>query len=249
VRTLSELTNVDDLGWPRVTEMIAASPVNVEVLPADRAWCEASLHQLQVTARSALGAVALNTGGLLVDHGWLRVYGGSGTPDGMPGIAEVNDFPAVPAPDGIPGHGLVIAHDVLGGVFALNLATSPAHGRPGRPGEVAYFAPDSMEWEPLEVGYGSWLAWALSDTFAGFYESLRWPGWEREAAGLNPEQGISVIPFLWTKEAHDNLAATSRRPVPMRELLSLHHELHRQLLGGPNPGFLGTITRPAGKLA
>jgi len=162
----------------------------------------------------------------------------------MPGIAEVNEFPGEPAPDGVPVHGLVIAHDVLGGVFALNLATSPACGRPGEPGEVVYFAPDSMTWEPMEGGYGSWLAWALSGTLGRFYQDLRWPGWEDETAGLNPRQGITVYPFLWSKEARDNLAATTRRPAAMRELLGLHHEFHRQLATGPDPGFLGTIARP-----
>jgi Protein of unknown function DUF2625 len=249
VRTLAELTDVDDPGWADVTGMIAESRVHVEVLAPDRVQCEASLHQLQVTARSALGAVALNTGGMLVDHGWLRVYGGSGVPGGMPGLAEINRFPAEPAPDGVPAHGLVIAHDVLGGVFALNLATSPACGRPGEPGEVLYFAPDFMRWEPMEGGYGSWLTWMLSDTLGRFYESLRWPGWEAETAALNPRQGLSVIPFLWSREARDDLAATSRRPAAMRELLSMHHEFCRQLTADPDPGFLGTIARPAGKLA
>jgi hypothetical protein len=243
VRTLAELTDVEDPAWVDVAGLIAASPVPVEVLPADRPRCEASLYQLQVSARSTLGAVALNTGGLLVDHGWLRVYGGCGMPGGMPGITEVNEFHDEQAPDGVPAHGLVIAHDVLGGVFALNLATFPACGRPGEPGEVVYFAPDSLRWEPLEGGHSAWLTWALSATLGRFYASLRWPGWENEAAGLNPRQGIHVLPPLWSREAHDNLAATSRRPVPMRELLSLHHEFLRQLTADPDPGFLGTIAR------
>lgn len=143
----------------------------------------------------------------------------------------------------------MIAHDVLGGVFALNLATSPSCGRPGEPGEVVYFAPDSMAWEPMEGGYGSWFTWMLSGALNRFYESLRWPGWEAEAAALRPRQGLSIFPFLWSREARNDLAATSRRPVPMWELLGLHHEFHRQLTTGPGPGFLGTITRPAGKPA
>jgi hypothetical protein len=36
-----------------------------------------TLEWLQVSTRSPLGAIALHTGGLLVDHGWLRVLGGS----------------------------------------------------------------------------------------------------------------------------------------------------------------------------
>lgn len=247
MRALAELADVDDPCWAYTAELIAGSLVPVEVLAPDRAQCEACLHQLQVTARSALGSVALNTGGMLVDHGWLRVYGGCGTAGGMPGLAEVNDFPAEPAPAGVPPHGLVIGHDVLGGVFALNLDTSPACGRPGEAGEVVYFAPDSLRWEPMEGGYGSWLTWMLSGHLRRFYESLRWPGWEPEAAALHLRQGLSVFPPLWSKEARDDLGATSRRPAAMQELLSLHHEFRWQVTGDPDPGFLGSIARPAVK--
>ncbi len=69
VRALAELTDVDDPCWAYIAELIAGSLVPVEVLAPDLSQCEACLHQLQVTARSALGSVVLNTGGMLVDHG------------------------------------------------------------------------------------------------------------------------------------------------------------------------------------
>src|SRR5262245_55149646 len=39
---------------------------------------------------------------------------------------------------------LVVAHDAIGGVFAVN-----GGGLNGRPGNVFYFAPDSLAWEDL----------------------------------------------------------------------------------------------------
>jgi hypothetical protein len=56
---------------------------------------------------------------------------------------------------------------------------------------------------------------------------------------------LSVIPFLWSREAHHDLGATSRRPAAMQELLSLHHEFLGQVTGDPDPGFLGSIARPS----
>ena len=240
VRDLSELTAVEDPAWPHLAEMIAGSPIDVQVLAGEPAECTAALLQLQVTTRSWLGAVTMSTGGLLADHGWLRIYGGARAPSGLPGLAQVNGFPATPASDWRPDRGLVIAHDVLGGAYALNPAEPAAWGRPGGPGEVVYFAPDSMTWAPLGAGHGAWLSWILSGGLDQFYQDLRWPGWEAESAALAPAQGISVFPPLWSAEARQDLAATSRRPVPMRELLGLHAEFHRQL-GGNDPGFLGTI--------
>ena len=240
MRDLSELTAVADPAWPHLAEMIAGSPVDVQVLEADPAECAATLLQLQVTTRSWLGAMTMSTGGLVADHGWLRVYGGSRAPSGLPGLAQVNEFPTQQAPDWQTSGGLVIAHDVLGGAYALNLASPAAWGRPGEPGEVTYFAPDSMTWHPLGKGHGAWLSWILSGGLERFYQDLRWPGWEAESAALAPGQGISVFPPLWSAEARHDLTATSRRPVPMRELLGLHDEFFRQL-GGPAPGFLGSI--------
>ncbi len=75
MRSLDELIDLQDPGWPLVQEWIAKASNPVEVLPADRARAEATLVELQVTTRSPMGAIALETGGLLVDSGWLRILG------------------------------------------------------------------------------------------------------------------------------------------------------------------------------
>jgi hypothetical protein len=128
VRDLSELTAVEDPAWPHLAEMISRSPVDVQVLPGDRACGESTVLQLQVTTRSWLGAVTMSTGGLVADHGWLRIYGGSSASSPLPGLAHVNGFPEELAADWRSAYGLVIAHDVLGGVYALDLADPAARG-------------------------------------------------------------------------------------------------------------------------
>lgn len=250
MRELSELTNVPDPAWPLVQKAAAASSVRVALLPGDAFRGAACLRQLQVTARSFLGAVALHSGGILVDGGWVRVYGGAGTgaPGGLPGLATVNGFP--PAPDPAwspPTGGLVLAHDVLGGVFALNGHDPAAAGRPGDPAEMVYFAPDLLAWEPLGVGHGDWLSWLLAgDALAEFYSALRWPGWPDAVAGLPLSHGMAVYPFLWSEEANGNTAGLSRSPVPMHEILGSSRDFARQA-GGADPGPLGALEPlPAG---
>jgi hypothetical protein len=205
------------------------------LFPGDPAQGQACLHRLQVTAASALGAMVLHSGGLAVDGGWLRVFGGAAVPGGPPSLAQVN---RMFDPRWRPDAGLVVGHDVLGGVFALNGANPPAFGRPGQPGQMVYFAPDTLGWQELEVGHSTWLAWLASGNTAQFYADLRWPGWEAEIRALAPWQGIAVYPFLWSEQAQADLAATTRRPVPMPEILGMHAEACAQM-GLPAPGFLG----------
>jgi hypothetical protein len=196
-----------------------------------------------VTARSPLGGIVLNTGGILVHHGWLRLYGGSGDPNGLPGMAEVNGFPAQVQADFSPPAGLIVAHDVLGGVFALNGMEPERHGRPGQPGGVVYFSPVSMTWEDMELGHGQWLTWLLDGGAAEHYHDLLWPTWRTEVAGLSLREGVAVYPFLWSQEAQEDMAATSRRPVPLEQILGLHAASCEQL-GLDNPGELGAVRSP-----
>lgn len=170
------------------------------------------------------------------------MFGGAAgpSPAGPASLAQVNRFPSVFDPSWRPTDGLIVGHDVLGGVFALNGHDAAEAGRPGAPGQMLYFAPDSMEWEVLEMGYGTWLTWLLSGRLEQFYEGLRWPGWQAETALLTADQGISVFPFLWSEEAHADLAATSRKAVPMAELLGLRRDFCAQM-EIPAPGFLGSL--------
>ncbi|MFJ5779550.1 DUF2625 family protein [Streptomyces sp. NPDC093094] len=241
MREIDELVHVEDPAWPELREMLSASPVPVRMLPADVDEGRRCLLQMQVTARSALGALALNTGGLLVDNGWVRVFGGgSVTGAGLPSLAQVNRFPADFDPLWRPTSGLVVGHDVVGGVFALNGGDPAAMGRPGAPGQMTYFAPDTLEWEAMETGHSGWLSWLLSGGSKTFYDGLRWPGWQEETSALAFSQGISVYPFLWSKEAHADLAATSRQSVPMREVIGVSADFARQM-GPSDPGFLGDV--------
>jgi uncharacterized protein DUF2625 len=218
-RSLEQLTAVEDPVWPMIRAWIADARQVVEVLPADRAQAETTLLALQVTTRSPMGALALETGGILVDHGWLRLLGSGHArlPDTLltwNGLGE-------PAMGALLEGGFVVAVDVLGGVFALN-----GGGLGPEPG-IHYFAPDRLAWEALECSHLAWIGWALTGDLAQFYASLRWPGWEQEVAALAPAYGISIYPFVWT--AGPPVATRSRRTVPLAELWPLERAMAQQL--------------------
>ncbi|GAA3443368.1 hypothetical protein Pve01_28470 [Planomonospora venezuelensis] len=179
--------------------------------------------------------MALHSGGLLVDHGWVRVLGGSSGLPGMPDLLRASALPTIASAHPAPSR-LIIAYDVLGGVFAIKGGVAPAGALPGKPGEVLYFAPDCLEWESLELSYENWLRWLLSGRLAGFYESFRWSGWQQETRTLALDQGVSFTPPLWSAEAQNDIDATDRHPVPLAELLGLHSEFSRRF-GLPDPGL------------
>ena len=213
MRPLSELINTDDPAWPEVQEWIAGATNAVEVLPVNEADRDAALHAIQVTTRSPMGAIVYETGGLLIDHGWLRILG-SGHSRLTRSLASWNEGRTMFGDGQAPGY-LLVADDVLGGFFAIN------GGSLGQElGSAFFFAPDTLEWECLDLSYSEFLIWCLQGDISGFYESLRWPGWEQEISTLSGDQGISVFPFLSAKGPP--IAERHRGVVPISELFSLH---------------------------
>lgn len=215
-RTWQELVGPED-ALPALRAWIAAAPFDVEVLPAPEGAGARTLEALQVSTRSPLGALAFHTGGLLVDHGWLRILGSGG-----PRLPRALDLW-----NGLGGErrcpqGLLVADDALGGFFAWFQ----------EPRTVHYLAPDTAEWLDTRLGFGQWLGFCLTDRFTQFARDLRWEGWQAEVAAVEPARGLLVLPPLWS--GGPPLAQRTRAAVPVEELWSLAVETERTLRGMPN---------------
>lgn len=213
MRPLNELINTEDPAWPMVQELIAGATTPVEVLPAHPVDREVALLAIQVTTRSTMGAVVYETGGLLIDHGWLRILG-SGHPRLPRSLPSWNKGRTMFDDENPPGY-LLVADDVVGGFFAVNGGALGAEM-----GAVFYFAPDSCQWECLDFGYSEFIGWSLQGDLAKFYESLRWPGWENEIASLGGDQAIFIFPFPATKGPP--LGERHHGVVPIAELFGLY---------------------------
>lgn len=65
----------------------------VEVLPKSQAAADQALLETQVTTRSPMGAIIHETGGLLIDDGWIRILGsGSGLQENQSKSAQEKPF-------------------------------------------------------------------------------------------------------------------------------------------------------------
>ena len=213
MRPLSELINTDDPAWPEVQQWIAGATNDVEVLPVNEADRDSALLAIQVTTRSPMGAIVYETGGLLIDHGWLRILG-SGHSRLPRSLSSWNEGRTMFGDGEVPGH-LLVADDVLGGFFAINGGSlGPERG------SIYYFSPDTADWECLDFNYSQFIFWCLQGNIAGFYESLRWPGWEQEISTLAGDQAIFVFPFLFTKGPP--IAERQRGVVPISQIFTFH---------------------------
>jgi hypothetical protein len=170
-----------------------------------------------------MGAVIYNTGGMLIDQGWLRLLG-SGHTKLARSLPSWNQGRSVSA-DGKSLGFLLIADDVVGGFFALNgAALGPGSG------QVLYCTPDTLRWEPMNgLGYSQFVVWSLSLNMKQFYQGMYWDGWESEVSSRQGDQAFSIYPPLCTVEGK-NIAACSRRPASVAEIFSLNVlELPKQL--------------------
>jgi hypothetical protein len=212
-RTADELMNVADPAWPHILARISTTGPGATVLPADAQAARREIELLQVTAHSTLGAFASSTGGVLLDHGWLRLLG-CGHERCTWSISAATRALGLARADAPPA-GIIVAIDVLGGIFTINGGFIEA----ASPGEMVYFGPDLLAWATLGLSHSAWLD-AMLDTRRrnAFYGDLRWSGWEREVEALAPNEGLSFYPFLWTRESRP-LERASRRPMPIDELV------------------------------
>ena len=216
MKALSELLETKEPAWPQVKAWLTQAKNPVEVLETTGRRGADVLVALQVTTRSPMGAIAFETGGLIIDHGWLRVLGSGGL--GMEGdLARWNGLTARPLVEAFDG-AMIVAHDVLGGFFALD-GGALGEGKGG----TFYLAPDTLEWQDVGFGYSGLVQWALNGDLAKFYADFRWAGWEAQTKSLSPDRGFSFYPPLFSEA--ESIAARTRAEVSMSELLKLNLSL------------------------
>lgn len=121
-----------------------------------------------------MGAIVHETGGILIDHGWLRILGS--------GHARLTR--TLPGWNKGKGEGFyLIADDAIGGFFALNGGVLGPDIQ-----NAYYFTPDTLDWEPLGIGYSAFVQWACGGKLDAFYEWIRWERWEADTALLHGDR-------------------------------------------------------------
>lgn len=189
MKALKDLINKEGFGWEVVQKLMEDSKNTFEILPRLSRRADEELLRLQISTKSPIGAIVFETGGILIENGWLRILG-SGSSKLNRGVMEWNKGKTY-TNEGEKGGFLLIADDVLGGYFAINA------GELGEEiGKIYYFAPNTMRWESLGCGYADFINWSLNGDLSLFYQSYRWDNWRIEAATVEGNQVYSFDPGL-----------------------------------------------------
>lgn len=216
MRTLADLIDLDEPAIQLLRQWVDESDVPCEILePGGQR--EEVLLDLQVTTHSTLGALAYDTGGVLIDEGWLRLLGSGHTR--LP--RNLSAWNSQRATEGY----FLVGDDVVGGFFAINAG---ALGE--EVGSVYYWAPDDLDWECLELGFTDFVHAFMSHRISKFYEDLRWSTWRSDIRELSTDQCFSYFPFLWTKEG--SIKDSKRAAIPVDQAFDVKLDIVKQLFAG-----------------
>lgn len=195
LKSVSELTDNVNPKWDRILLMAERSKNKVQVLPKDSARASKALLQSQLNTSTLLGSVIYNSGGILIDDGWIRILGSgcSRLPRSIPdwNAGKINVIRNEDA------FYLLIADDVLGGLFAIKAGSKEELETSG---QIFYFGPNGLTWQPTGLSYSSFFDFCFGGNIKDFYADFRWKGWQEEVNKIDCNSVISCYPMLWTRE-------------------------------------------------
>ncbi|RYG53844.1 MAG: DUF2625 family protein, partial [Chitinophagaceae bacterium] len=168
-QTLAEIKKGLELEWKSISKWADSAKNTVEILPADSLRSIEAFRQSSVLRQSILSAIVLNTGGILVDNGWIRIMA-SGHECLDRALLLWNKYPFDDRE--LPGY-TVIGDDAIGGYFLLN-----SGGLGTDPGNIYYFSPASLEYEPMGLNYAGFLQFCFNGDLNKFYKGYRWKSWQ-----------------------------------------------------------------------
>lgn len=221
MRPVTELINTTDPGWVLVQDWIKSAKNKVEILAVDTVQAKEALYKTQVTTRSPMGAIVYMTGGLLIDDGWIRILGSGNSKLGR-ALPDWNKGKSFKEFGEIPSY-LLVADDAVGGFYLLN-----GGGLGNDLGKIYYFAPDNLEYEPLDITYTEFLQFCFNSDLDKFYNGHRWRKWRNEVSKLDGNEVFNFYPNLWTKEGRD-INKISRKAIPVEEQYNLNLDMRTQL--------------------
>lgn len=221
MKPLSELVNQKDPAWPLIQQWISNAKNKIEILETDSLKAKQVLYDTQVSTYATLGSIIYNTGGIMIDHGWIRILG-SGNSRLNRSVSEWNLGKTIKHYGDQPDY-LLVADDAAGGFFAINYGAFGSDLK-----NIYYLAPNSLVWEPLNFGYSEFVLFCFDGDLSEFYRGLRWSTWNQFIADLDGNKSYSFRPYLWAKEGTD-INSCTRKLVSTEDLFKFNLAKQKEL--------------------
>ena len=189
-----------------IKELFASSERKIEIIENENSRSEAILEWAKIPETQDLAAV-VNYAEVITIDDWIHLLGHGKGADGQT-IFKLSSLPK----DDLMYDSLVVATDVLGGLFAIcQDETDNSYG------DVFYLQPESLEWEPTGFGYSEFLVWLANDDLDAFYQDVRWEGWRDMSSHVGADSAIRFTPDVWFKAC--DFSASPRQIVPFKDVL------------------------------
>ena len=199
--------------WQQLLKLFEKADRPIKICEGDYTRGVNEINEIGASPESVLGAVIVNSCGIVFDN-WVFVIGQSSGNYGILNFSEKMNYDS----NGL----LVVATDIVGGVFALNMGRFAEDQ-----GMVWYFAPDTLKWESLEMKYSGFIAWLTQGDLSGYYSSMKWTDWRKDAESVSFGEGILIYPYLWAKEC--NIETASKTVVPLSEILRMNDDFSKRI--------------------
>lgn len=192
--------------WNAIKELLQSSERKIEIIENENPRAPMILHWAKIKERTDLGVVISNCEQIIVDD-WVHVLGSGKGANGQT-VFMLSSL----ADEDFMKHSLVVATDILGGLFAICMnEMDDAYG------DIFYLQPECLEWENSGMNYSEFLVWLAHDDLDAFYQDVRWEGWRDAASHINVDSALKFTPEIWM--ANCDVSASPRQIVPFKRQL------------------------------
>lgn len=198
--------------WNEILQVFNNSKTKIELVDGEENIGEAIINELNLNQDTTLATIICNVAGITINN-TIRIMG-----QGNQNLNSICKINAVK--NGVPTkitNMLIVGNDIFGGIYAMNISKIN-----GEVGNIFYFAPDTLDWESMDIKYSQFLYWTICGNTDDYYNSMKWNGWDKMAQSIGFNDGILIYPFLWSKEI--NIETASKNIVPFEELIGINME-------------------------
>ncbi|SET16825.1 DUF2625 family protein [[Clostridium] polysaccharolyticum] len=199
--------------WQGIVDLTYKSNRDVNIVLGNDINGQEDCQKLKISSDSVLYSIVFNSNGIIIDN-WIRIWGQSSYNN--EGVYYYNNKYT----EYISGM-ILVGCDVVGGLFAINIS------RFNDKNLIWYFAPDTLEWECLDMKYNEFVAWTFQGNIDEFYASMRWKNWKKDVEDIEFNRAVLIYPFLWAKEC--DIEKATKKIVAIDEIIEMNFDYSYRL--------------------